>query len=264
MRWVLVLGVTALACAGAVASEPGVEHYEYECFDGTKVSVEVLDGGDLIVLRVGDDVYELPRVEAASGAKYSDGKVTFWSKAGGAIIEVGDEVIQGGCVLVKAGSNDETAPGATAAAGSASGGTEGTGVEGNVAATSSRKVPVSSLAVISSHDVDVVGFNTALDGAVFVGETWPSDPVIVALRYIGHYDVASLSLVKRDERGEDPSATTITVIREGLLDDSVRAIWDEIALSRTGDGTWRIAEARRAYRCWRSEQTVSYTAEPCP
>ena len=123
---------------------------------------------------------------------------------------------------------------------------------------------LSSLAVLSSAAVDATAYNTGLDGAVLVGETWPADPVLVVLRFLGHYNVRNLSMVKRDETGENLSATTITVIREGLLDDSVRAIWDEIRLSRTGDGTWRIAEARRAYRCWRGEQTVSYTAEPCP
>ncbi len=264
LRWILVLGVTALVCVGAVASERGWEYFEYECFDGTKVSVELRDDRELIVLRVGDDEYELPHVQAASGMKYSDGKVTFWAQGGGAIVEVDGEVIQGGCVLVKSGADDERAPAATPVAATAAGGSAGAAGDGTGAATPSSEVPVSSLAVVSSHDVDVAGFNTALAGAVFVGETWPTDPVIVVLRYLGHYNVSDLSLVKHDVSGENPSATTITVIREGLLDDSVRAIWDEIALSRLGDGTWRIEEARRAYRCWRGEQTVSYEAEPCP
>jgi membrane-bound inhibitor of C-type lysozyme len=261
VRSVLTLGVATLACAAALAEEPGWEHVEYDCFDGTKVSVAMRDDRDLIVLTIDGEEYELPHVEAASGAKYSDGAVTFWAKGGGAIVEVDGAVIQGGCVLVSSGAGDEAAT-ATHQGDAAGAGSVGVGAVAG--STTASEGALSSLAVISSAEVDVTAFNTGLDGAVLVGETWPADPVLIVLRFLEYYNVGGLSLVKRDEAGESAPATTITVIREGLLDDSVRAIWDEIRLRRTGDGTWRIAGARRAYRCWRGAETVSYAAELCP
>lgn len=52
-----------------------------------KVSVTLPDQG----------IITLPRVEAASGAKYSDGTTTFWEKGGEAMVEVNGETTLQGC-----------------------------------------------------------------------------------------------------------------------------------------------------------------------
>ncbi|MNE29241.1 Membrane-bound lysozyme inhibitor of C-type lysozyme precursor [compost metagenome] len=44
---------------------------------------------------------KLKQVLAASGAKYSDGKYTFWSKGPNAFIERNDKVIMSDCVLAQ-------------------------------------------------------------------------------------------------------------------------------------------------------------------
>jgi len=43
----------------------------------------------------------LPRVISASGARYSDGKTTFWNKGTSALVQVGDTIVVQDCVLEK-------------------------------------------------------------------------------------------------------------------------------------------------------------------
>jgi membrane-bound inhibitor of C-type lysozyme len=40
----------------------------------------------------------LPRVESGSGAKYSDGTTTFWTKGDEAFVQVNDEMVISDCV----------------------------------------------------------------------------------------------------------------------------------------------------------------------
>jgi hypothetical protein len=54
------------------------------------------------------------------------------------------------------------------------------------------------------------------------------------------------------------------VVRDGLLDDSVRGLRWEVALERTQAGGWRIAEVKRAVRCRRGADTERFLAGPCP
>ena len=45
-----------------------------------------------------DGTLELPQVEAASGARYSDGTTTFWTKGDEAFVQVNDETVISDCV----------------------------------------------------------------------------------------------------------------------------------------------------------------------
>ncbi len=55
----------------------------------------------------------------------------------------------------------------------------------------------------------------------------------------------------------------VTLLIDGLADDSVRARRYELALARRADGTWRIESARWVQRCHEGRGHQEFTPEPC-
>lgn len=94
---IMVLCVTLTACEKRFTGKTHV----FTCSDGTRVEVVYAEKRDYAMVRLGDKSYKLKQIPAASGAKYSDGKVVFWNKGRGAFIEIGGEVVYDGCQLVE-------------------------------------------------------------------------------------------------------------------------------------------------------------------
>jgi len=89
-------------------------------------------------------------------------------------------------------------------------------------------------------------------------------PVNVALGVTGAFEGARQLIVQANEGAESPSASRVTVIRDGLLDDAVRSERWDIALTRTAAGTWEVRQVTKAWRCWRGTKTEGFAAQPCP
>ena len=70
--------------APAASGRPG-RTYVYACDDGTQFTARV--EGEQVWLFLPSATVNLPHVEAASGAKYSDGSNLFWSKGESALLE---------------------------------------------------------------------------------------------------------------------------------------------------------------------------------
>ncbi|MCJ7453245.1 MAG: hypothetical protein MUO39_12340 [Steroidobacteraceae bacterium] len=79
-------------------------------------------------------------------------------------------------------------------------------------------------------------------------------PVDIALSIVGEFEGTTQQILQVNKGSEAPSASSVTVVRDGLLDDSVRAQRWEIALERTSEGTWAIREVRKAWLCRRCAQ----------
>jgi hypothetical protein len=135
------------------------------------------------------------------------------------------------------------------------------------ACSSSKQVPVtdpSEIPVESWDLVEVEGFNARIDEAVNAGETWPRDPIIVTSEFIwGGLSAHYTRLEKQDNRVEGADSTVIVIVRDRFLDDSIRGDWHRITLYRLSDMTWRLAEARRAFRCYRGRQLDSFGSSLC-
>ena len=70
---------------------PGVlSAYVWQCDDGRKLIMRNLYQQDAVVLLLADGERRLERVRTASGAKYQDGPLVFWTKGGEALLEIGD------------------------------------------------------------------------------------------------------------------------------------------------------------------------------
>lgn len=69
----------------------------YRCNNGMSFDV-VFDNGDKrAVVRMNEGEMSLPLVRSASGAKYSDGRTTFWGKGKEAFIEMDGRIVYSNC-----------------------------------------------------------------------------------------------------------------------------------------------------------------------
>lgn len=89
-------------------------------------------------------------------------------------------------------------------------------------------------------------------------------PLLIALEYLADLEARVVGVVREDDRAETPGRSTVTVIREGLLDDAVRATWDEFHPKRDQDGGRELVELREVYRCRRGGQQEAFSAGLCP
>lgn len=115
-------------------------------------------------------------------------------------------------------------------------------------------VPVVDAKVIAPAE-----YGKALDVAARGGA-----PLDIAMMVVGPFEGSTQHIMQVNEGSESPSASRITVLRDGLLDDSVRGERWDIALERTAAGAWRIKEVTRAWRCRRGAQTDRFVATRCP
>lgn len=76
----LLLAFALSACATTVGGR-----MDWTCDGGAAFSVRIKSTGRAEVF-AGGQVYNLPHVEAASGARYSDGTVEYWERAGQATL----------------------------------------------------------------------------------------------------------------------------------------------------------------------------------
>jgi hypothetical protein len=79
----------------------------------------------------------------------------------------------------------------------------------------------------------------------------------------GEGNSALTSVEAREGPEGNSGEATVTVTREGLADDSVRAVRYELLLERTEEGTWRLRSARRLQRCQPQRGHQGFSAQLC-
>jgi membrane-bound inhibitor of C-type lysozyme len=94
-----LLGFLAAGCTTGNNETTAAKIMEYQCPGGEVIEVTfpAERGEEVMVMLPEQDPLTLPQVEAASGAKYSDGTTTFWEKDGEALVEVNGEITLQGC-----------------------------------------------------------------------------------------------------------------------------------------------------------------------
>ncbi|RZM82601.1 MliC family protein [Leptolyngbya iicbica] len=94
-----VLGLALVSCRSPQATNPDGSPVTFTCPTGeTITAVFAADSADAVTVTLPEQAeIILPRVESASGAKYSDGTTTFWEKGGEAMVEVNGEITLQNC-----------------------------------------------------------------------------------------------------------------------------------------------------------------------
>jgi membrane-bound inhibitor of C-type lysozyme len=73
----------------------------YLCENGKIIEARDQMGGQRVIIDMGEGDLTLPKVPAASGSKYSDGRRTFWFQGNELTVEANGENPYGRCVLSK-------------------------------------------------------------------------------------------------------------------------------------------------------------------
>ena len=122
--------------------------------------------------------------------------------------------------------------------------------------TVAETTPVTGVPASGTLAVDA--FN---DHAESVDEPWERDLTQLANRFLAPREQESGSRsVQATSTGDTGS---VSVLIDGLGDDSVRARRYELALTRREDGSWRIDSARWAQRCHEGRGHQDFSPEPC-
>jgi membrane-bound inhibitor of C-type lysozyme len=105
----IAAGLVGLALVGCTVTDPEAETMEpemettstmatFQCPDGETVEAEFTGTDEVVVLLPDREAMTLPRVESASGARYSDGTTTLWNKGDEVMVEVDGETVLSECV----------------------------------------------------------------------------------------------------------------------------------------------------------------------
>ena len=71
----------------------------FRCPNGQTVMARFEPQDQFVLVRFAGRDLRLPHVISGSGARYSDGKTTFWNKGNSALMEVDDKVLVQDCML---------------------------------------------------------------------------------------------------------------------------------------------------------------------
>jgi heat shock protein HslJ len=114
----------------------------------------------------------------------------------------------------------------------------------------SSSVPPSETMIASSNSLNVDDFNNQL----------VSNPLSLALSILDIPNTPNVTISRQDTSDTE---SIVTVIAEGLQDDSVAAQLQQFVFNLE-NGQWRVTSALEAFRCARGDDTNSYLAGPCP
>jgi hypothetical protein len=79
----------------------------------------------------------------------------------------------------------------------------------------------------------------------------------------GEGQAATTSVVASEGAEGNSDNASVTITREGLADDSVRAVRYVVVLDRNGDGTWRVRSATRLQRCHEGRGHQDFSPQLC-
>jgi hypothetical protein len=85
----------------------------------------------------------------------------------------------------------------------------------------------------------------------------------IEFAHAGDGDAATTSVVAFQGAEGNANEASVVVTRDGLADDSVRALRYQIVLERAADGTWRLRSARSLQRCQPNRGHQEFSTKLC-
>jgi hypothetical protein len=122
------------------------------------------------------------------------------------------------------------------------------------ARASLQALPVAGMKLVAPAEYRAASAAAARGGA----------PIEIALKIVGELEGRMQEIVQVNQGAEAPSAARVTILRDGLLDDSVRGDRWEVDFERSQAGAWRIKSVKRAWRCRRGGELDRFGTAPCP
>ena len=113
------------------------------------------------------------------------------------------------------------------------------------------------------EQLEISTLSTIIEDARNNSESWVSSPALYPQHLFEFSDLKNYSIHYSAKSIELNRKSTITVVRDGFLDDSVRGDIHELVVEKTGE-QWKIKSAKRAFQCWRGSENTTYSANICP
>jgi hypothetical protein len=120
-------------------------------------------------------------------------------------------------------------------------------------------LPLADLPVVNMKLANPVEYREALDLAAL-----GNGPLHIVLKIVGAFEGSTQHIIQVNKGSEALPASNITVLRDGLMDDSIRGVRWDIALEKKTASVWSIKEVKRSWRCWRGEQKDRFATAACP
>jgi len=130
-----------------------------------------------------------------------------------------------------------------------------------LAASAGAKETPKSLAQWPVAAAQVVAATAYRDAAA--AASGGAEPLEVALKVVGAFEGSTQHIIQTNEGSEAPVRSRVTVIRDGLLDDSIRGERWDIVLERGATGAWAIKEVKRAWSCRRGPGQQRFATSKC-
>lgn len=106
-------------------------------------------------------------------------------------------------------------------------------------------------------------FNDAVAASAAAGAGWPADPIRVALAFLELVGAPNAIVTRADVGVENATQTVVSVVEDGLLDDSVRGLEQHVTLDLV-DGVWTVGSYRGAWICQRTPGLKVSVPGVCP
>lgn len=87
----------AVDTASSAVGDAAAIEATFVCPGGTSIDAVFDNAAGTVTVTLPDGAVTLPRVVSASGARYSDGQITFWNKGNEALVEVNGETVYASC-----------------------------------------------------------------------------------------------------------------------------------------------------------------------
>jgi ecotin len=122
---------------------------------------------------------------------------------------------------------------------------------------------VSDIAVQSVQSINPAKINAEVRKASDKGESWPRDPILVTLKFVGEGFRGNTKVIDARTPPEAGETATITVTESGFPDDAVGGERWRLWLTKKANGVWVLDRGLRARLCDRPGRRF-YSAGLCP
>ncbi len=129
-----------------------------------------------------------------------------------------------------------------------------------------RKIADEGYLKVSQADVklDISEANQMISDAENNGESWVKSAMQIATRIAGEFTEARTRKMYFEAMSpEDSDSITLTIVDDGLLDDSSKGEKRVYKLERDENGVWRVSSAKKAWACWPGRGHEDFSAVPC-
>ena len=117
--------------------------------------------------------------------------------------------------------------------------------------------------VSSWETLETKAFNNKIHLAYKTDLNWADKPELYVFNLFEMSDLKRIFYEYNSDRIENPERITLTITRDGFLDDSVRGDIHQLVLVRDDKGVWEILTIKKAISCWRRD-VPKFSSEACP